>query len=377
MALASIPFMLSVVFSVGDQIIDGYFPNHAGDHVAYSCVDALDLREPGKSMHGVPFLDQGDTNLCAPYTAAEMIDAWRSVRAKRDLKPEERTSPMALGLEFAAKNDFPYSFPIQNSTDPLARKTGRWGGIVCVFVNSAREIGACSDRVLKETQGQSSEAIAKTEALFHALKDYLALDARNRDEKKKRFAERIYTILSSLPPKTGTSYTPTVDEIAQELAFFTGDDPYVPLSRLLLAQCRKDRTPLPDLPECRSKIDAGLDGFGWGIRPVPFREAETFKKVKKLLSRADPTPVAITYCHKVVRKGRAFRPTSIIAPDCGSHWSLIIGSRQKAGRCEFLIRDTDGGKADRISSDWEIDRGDVWLDAETLMSSTYVLEWFE
>ena len=170
---------------------------------------------------------------------------------------------------------------------------------------------------------------------------------------------------------------PRIDQIIEELIFFTGDDPYVPMSRLLLGSCRKHRTPLPELPLCRTKIDSGLDGFGWGFLHVPFREAETFRTVKKLLARENPTPVAITYCHKVVRKGHSFRPTSILAPDCGSHWSLIIGSRQKNGRCEFLIRDTDGGKPDRVSPDWEVDQGDVWLDAEKLMSSTYVLEWLD
>ncbi|MBS1961323.1 MAG: hypothetical protein JST04_03830 [Bdellovibrionales bacterium] len=377
MALLSIPVALSIAFSVGDQIIDEYFPNRSGNHVSYSCEKELDLRRPGMAMESMPFLEQGDTNLCAPYTASELIDAWRTVRAKRSLAPRERTSPMALGVEFAAKNDFPYSFPLQNSTDPMAREAGRWGGIVCVYVNSAREIGSCSDDALKEFQGKSPEAIAKTDALFHALKDYLALSPRDREEKRPRFAERILTILASLPPPLEKGDLPTLEQITEELTFFTGDDPYVPMSRLLLAGCRKHRTPLPELPKCRTKIDSGLDGFGWGFRHVPFREAETFKKLKELLARENPTPVAITYCHRVVRKGFDYRPTSLLSPECHSHWSLVIGSRQRSGRCQFLIRDTDGGKTDRISPDWETDRGDVWLDAETLMSSTYVLEWLE
>jgi hypothetical protein len=366
MALLSVPLALSIILSLGGQ-------NHGG----YACEKELDLRDAGKSMHGVPFLDQGDTNLCAPYAASEMIDAWRSLRLKRDLKPNERTSPTALAIEFAAKNDFPYSFPIQNSTDPLARETGRWGGIVCVYANSAREIGTCSDEVLKETQGRSLLAIAKTDALFHALKDYLALDAKGRDERKPRFAERIHTILASLPPITEPAFLPSLEEIGEELTFFTGDDPYVPMSRLLLAACRKNRTSLPDLPKCRTTLDAGLDGFGWGLRYVPFRETETFRKVKTLLGRRNPTPIAFTYCHRVVRQGFGYRPTSMLSPDCSSHWSLIIGKRSRSGRCQFLIRDTDGGKPDRVSPDWQVDRGDVWVDAETLMSSTYGIEWLE
>jgi hypothetical protein len=365
-ALLSVPLALSVAFSLANQV----------RHV-YTCDADLDLRKPGMSMHGAPFLDQGDTNLCAPYTASELIDAWRTANLKRDLRPDERTSPMALAVEFAAKNDFPYSFPVQNSTDPLARETPRWGGIVCVYANSARDIGVCSDRVLKETQGQSLEAIEKSEALFHALNDYLALDAKQRDEKKPRYAERIHTILAALPPQSDAAFVPTLEQINEELTFFTGDDPYVPMSRLLLGPCRKYRSSLSDLPICRTKIDSGLDGFGWGFSPVPFREVETFKTLMGLLARKNPTPVAFTFCHNVIRKGHAFRPTSIVSPNCSSHWALVIGARQHEGRCQLLVRDTDGGKPDRVSTDWEIDQGDVWTDAETLMGVTYGLEWFE
>ena len=284
---------------------------------------------------------------------------------------------MALGVEFAAKNDFPYSFPIQNSTDPLSRVPGRWGGIVCTYIRSAREIGACSDQVLKETQGKGPEAIAKTEALFQALKDYLALDSKGQENRRVRVAERIHTILSSLPPALDPAFIPSIEKISEELTFFTGDDPYVPLSRLLFASCRKHRTSLSDLPDCRSKIDSGLDGFGWKLKSVPFRGEETFQTLKELLARKDPTPVAVTYCHRVVHAGHDYRSTSILSGDCAQHWSLVIGSRKNSGRCQFLLRDTDGGRPDRVSPDWEVDRGDVWIDAETLMRSTYMLQWLD
>jgi hypothetical protein len=110
---------------------------------------------------------------------------------------------------------------------------------------------------------------------------------------------------------------------------------------------------------------------------VPFRESETFNRIRELLARPRPTPLAIAYCHKVVRRGRGYRPNSILDDGCGQHWSLIIGSRQTDGRCQFLLRDTDGGKPDQVATDWEVDRGDVWLDAETLMRSVYALEWLD
>jgi hypothetical protein len=372
-----IPLLLSIGFSLGEQIYGEFTAAESGRHVRYSCENGLDLRDPGQSFEGMPFLDQGDTTLCAPYTASAMIDAWRTRQRGSALPPSERTSPMALAVEYAARSDFPYSFPLQNSTDPLGRARGRWGGIACVYVASAREIGACTDDSLRETQGQSLEAIAKTDALFQALRDYQSLNPRARDAKRSRIATRIRTILSSLPPALEARDLPTIRTIEEELAFFTGDDPYVPMSRLLLAKCRRQRFSLPDLPECQTKIDAGLDAFGWSHALVPFREAEIFQQIRELLARPKPTPLAIAYCHKVVRRGRGYRPNSILADGCAQHWSLIIGSRQKEGRCQFLLRDTDGGKPDQVATDWEIDRGDVWLDAETLMRSVYALEWLD
>ncbi len=377
MALLSIPIALSVALSFGEQIYEAYFPKADGSHASYSCGRDVDLRDPGQSMASVPFLNQGDLNVCAPYTASEMIDAWRIRKLGRPLHPDERTSPIALAIEFAARNDFPYSFPIQNSTDPLATEKFRWGGIVCVSVNSAREIGVCTDDVLKETQGQSLEALTKADTLFLLLRDYQRLKPEIREEKRGRIAERIFTILSSFPPPMETKFLPSKKQIDEELTFFTGDDPYVPLSRLLLGKCRSKRTPIPDLPNCRTKFDAGLDAYGWNLKHVPFRETDSFKTLKELLERDKPMPISIAYCHRVIRKGFDYRPTSILSGNCSQHWSLAIGSRQKSGRCQILVRDTDGGKPDRVSADWEIDHGDVWVDAETLMSSVYALEWLE
>ncbi len=366
MALVSIPFLVAAAFSVGGQLLTD----------RYRCDGPeIDLRKGSGSAAGIPHLDQGETNLCAPYTAAEMIDAWRISNLGRPLRVEERTSPIALAVEFAASNDFPYSFPIQNSTDPLSREGGRWGGLVCVHVKSAREIGVCSDRVLQETQGKSLEAIAKTEALFDALRDYQALDPKMREEKRRRFAERIRTVLASLPPSLEGAALPSHSEITEELRFFTGDDPYVPMSRLLLAPCRQSRTALPDLPECRTQIDAGLDAFGWSMRTVPFREPTTFQQINRLLTLEKSLPVAIAYCHKVVGRGRGYRPNSILHDACSQHWSLVIGRRERAGKCEFLVRDTDGGRPDKVSTDWQVDQGDVWVDAEVLMRATYALQW--
>ncbi len=377
MALLSVPLALSVAVSLGEQVLESYFPKTDGNHVSYSCGRDIDLREAGHSMNGMPFLNQGDLNVCSPYTASTLIDAWRTEKAGKALKPEERTSPLALAIEFAAKNDFPYSFPVQNSTDPLAIEKFRWGGIVCVSINSAREIGVCSDDVLKETQGQSLEALSKADALYHVLRDYQKMKPEIREEKRNKIATRIYTILSSLPPALDSRFIPTKKQISEELAFFTGDDPYVPMSRLLLAKCRSQRTSIPDLPHCRTKFDAGLDAYGWSFSRVPFRESETFKTVNELLAREKPMPIAIAYCHRVIRKGVSYEPTSILRENCSQHWSLIIGSRQQNGRCKFLVRDTDGGNPDRVSPDWEIDRGDVWVDAEKLMSAVYALEWLE
>lgn len=366
MALVSIPFLVAAAVSVGGQLLTD----------RYTCDGPeIDLRKGTGSAVGIPHLDQGETNLCAPYTAAEMIDAWQTSTLGRPLRPEERTSPIALAVEFAAANDFPYSFPIQNSTDPLSRERGRWGGLVCVYVKSAREIGVCADRGLLETQGKGLEAIAKTEALFDALRDYRMLDPRQREEKRKRFAERIRTVLSSLPPAIEGPALPSIAAITEELRFFTGDDPYVPMSRLLLAKCRQSRKALPDLPECRTQIDAGLDAFGWSLRTVPFRETGTFEKMNQLFSAPKPLPVAIAYCHKVVGRGHGYRPNSILHDACSQHWSLLIGRRERSGKCEFLVRDTDGGSPDRVSTDWQVDQGDVWVDAETLMRATYALQW--
>lgn len=301
---------------------------------AFSCGGLdVDLRRPGQSAEHLPILDQGDTYLCAQFTTANLIDAWRTREARigREGEPlSRRTSPLALGIEFASSHSWPLWMPIQNTTDPLSTISGRWGGTVCPLVRFARENGVCTDPSLRDTGPQSGEQ---------------ALQAR----------------------------------LAYEKIHAQGaTDPYGKLRDEFLPGCRAEtnRLPVPELPACETALYGGLDFLGLGKVRDELRKEGPLRKLREILSAQNPLPPAIAYCGAVLREGHGYRPRSILSGSCRAHWSLVIGMRSRTdGRCEVLIRNSAGPNTSEYSEEWARDAGDLWIDAETLNRSIYAIEW--
>ena len=68
--------------------------------------------------------------------------------------------------------------------------------------------------------------------------------------------------------------------------------------------------------------------------------------------------------------------------DCHGHASILVGQRERAGRCEFLLRNTWGSKC---VYDWECQKDrlkngktvGVWIDARKLMDNTHSFFYFK
>ena len=123
-------------------------------------------------------------------------------------------------------------------------------------------------------------------------------------------------------------------------------------------------------------------------KTYPFTE----KIIEKLKSNS--LPVGISYCSKVLKKGEAYKGltnkktgTLSYADDCGSHASLVIGSRWNPDRksCELLVRNSWGTSctsyqphypSTKKSSQFDVkcEGGNIWVDYKALENNTFRLE---
>ena len=106
--------------------------------------------------------------------------------------------------------------------------------------------------------------------------------------------------------------------------------------------------------------------------------------IRYALDSTNPQPAAVSYCSQVLKKGRSFKGVvdGRAIKSCRRHVSLIIGRRQQAidggvVRCQYLIRNSWGLKTKKYSHDWQIDKGNIWVDADALIANAYGVSYLE
>ncbi len=86
-------------------------------------------------------------------------------------------------------------------------------------------------------------------------------------------------------------------------------------------------------------------------------------------------PVGISYCANFLFKGKRYKKFShkgstntMALEKCSGHASIVIGSRKnrKTNKCELLIRNSWGETCSPYSKDWECEKGQIWVDEETI-----------
>jgi hypothetical protein len=109
---------------------------------------------------------------------------------------------------------------------------------------------------------------------------------------------------------------------------------------------------------------------------------ETMKKLDHYISN-DPTakPVGIVYCGNVLLQGKKFVGTKknlfgkqTSTEECNDHVSLVIGRREIKGECQYLVRNSWGTDPSGYSTDWDVEHGNIWVDADALIKNTIGLE---
>lgn len=112
--------------------------------------------------------------------------------------------------------------------------------------------------------------------------------------------------------------------------------------------------------------------------------------IHQRLNRSFPQqPVEISYCSRVLKKGKGFNGLKFLDQEndskygkkeskgkCGKHASLVIGRKWNSvtNKCQLLIRNSWGTSCNSYHSDWDCDNGNIWVNQEDLGENIYEVQ---
>jgi hypothetical protein len=134
--------------------------------------------------------------------------------------------------------------------------------------------------------------------------------------------------------------------------------------------------------DCKKFVPAGKFKIKETNEPVS-NTAVTYKFIKDNLKQGG-SPVFVNYCYQYFKKAKNDYSKTFFyyAKDfesdspgyenrCGRHSSMIIGSRMKNGKCQYLLRNSFNlPYANHIERDPK-DFNDAWVDADYIIKNTY------
>lgn len=324
---------------------------------------SLDLRTPGSPLDQLAPLSQGygHTNLCGYFTYLTHLDARNHVLEKKT--PPTRIDVVGYAVRFAANRDLPRWLFLRHSSDPLSLQFGRWGSSICDLAQNGSEVPLC-----QANPKHANDA------------DYQA-----------RLSDAVTEFYRELDAKLGTAYPgvtahynpadlkPLYEFYLAKSAGFATPVSYSEFEGILQAQPSQLYRIIEALffKTCESPIDAKKFANLSCRHQLLLTEENGFRaKVDTLLANTQPMPIPFAYCYTVVLEGKQYWRRTPVDKDCRLHWSLVIGRRKKGDHCEYLVRNSSD-PYDVGPPHWENDRGDLWIDADTLGRSAFLIQWLE
>jgi hypothetical protein len=344
------------------------------------CDTPIDLRNPGESMEGLPPTTQGygPTNLCGFFTFSNYLDSYRISRNSERGATQIRSSPVAIGVENAIRRNIPFWFPIQNSTDPLDNRFGRWGSTFCALAKSVKDIGYCADDSLPTRTTDETAKFSDVATFFYH--DLVKISDTPAPFRRKSIAAKIGPLYAKYLEWAGERKSINFNQ-GQMLAIITANvaHPYESIRAIFFPKCAEATHRHQDLKfsACKGELFVGLDLLGIPTRDQdPLRTERAQKRVVELLSRPHALPVPFAYCSGVLKEGKRYEGMSAASEKCGIHWSLIAGRRRIGPDCFLLVHNSWKPDA-TYSKDWMVDGTDIWVREKELSRAMLMVQWLE
>ncbi|TDJ08806.1 MAG: hypothetical protein E2O68_01440 [Deltaproteobacteria bacterium] len=338
----------------------------------------------------MPNYDQGATNTCYAYTAIQLMDYWRLTHGLRITKNIALSDPMYAAYLFKK-----YSFA--NKLGSLVNLIGKPThtpldfGLIQSIIDEIRKYGMCTDLAVSKSIENYARKIGVTPGTLLEVINYLFghFNAIKRDR------EWYKKVLSTNPEKFNNRfrnyfcrYGLQRNLCREALKVYDVITPYfakgkaIKLYDEIFKECQK--------PENKYLITKKMPSpKTYTLRPAKWVK----KKIIKSLNRKNPQPVGITYCMDVLMNSDHVGLSRINFPkkNCGLHASIIIGKRERNGRCEFFLKNTGGEDCSFYDDTWEcvLHRGikynkwsgggrshGIWIDAHQLSRNIIQFTYF-
>ncbi len=327
-----------------------------------SCKE-VDLRAPGQPLSPLKPLSQGygRTALCGYFTYLTHLDA--RLASSHPNQPAKRIDIVGYAVRFAANRDLPRWLFIQHSSDPLSLRFGRWGSSVCDLTKNGSEVPLClSDPKHAndaDYQARLSDAVA---AMYREMDSRLGTAYPGVEQHfKKTDIQALYQVYTE---KSVGFVTPISYQEFDGLLTSQPSKLYRILEALFFKKCDAPVDP---------KLFANLDCRN----QLLLTEENGFRtQIDTLLNESQPMPIPFAYCYTVVMEGNGYKRRSPLDKECRLHWSLVIGRRKNGSRCEYLVRNSSD-PYEAGPPHWQNDQGDLWMDADTLGRSAFLIQWLE
>lgn len=326
-------------------------------------------------MSHIPVKNQGNIGICYAETAAQLIDAFRFSHG------DTHFDALTSGLQAAL------------SLGESQRRKMIDGGQVCVAFEHIQQYGSCDVRAVLDSKKISRKAfIDRVTKIHFGYHDYLRKSGLSTEwhsssnfmsedsfdlsgYKQNRILKEALRDLTNLLLKSGLPRHLIPSE--RDMEYYLNERNVMHLLQGVLSPSCKGFTSKPKyntrgLPKC---LEANVTSLG------PER---LMSLIYSQLQGPIPQPVSVSYCGAVLKKGKGYRGIVYLprmkmcagVRNGGWHASLVIGKRRdpKTGNIQVRIRNSWGDSCfarnkPMYSKDWECDRGNIWVDADTFKYS--------
>ena len=371
-----------------------------------------DLRKDhGAPYEHVPVLDQGPYQACATYSMAGFVDGWIQSHLPNPPVPgtpahdalrHHATSPVVNVMNVARANGI-YQYTPEVPIQELKQND--------LLLESLRQNGSCNHlKIFGTRAGTASNDTAILDAFNNSSARYLEF-LRDRPrigamiDREMSFGRIMYiglapiardlhcTLLdrglnpSDIPGRLVRDSNPALVQLIYSPPGTTGGSRVEIMAGFFDHACRGDtiRVPIPEVTK---------ENF------EPNEATRVVSHLHRLMDRPQKDPILVQFCGRVLERARPFkaylrgqdasgachnpsaspRPGEVRlkATSEGRHGAVIIGrKRAEDGSCKVLLRNSWGRSCGSyMSSGWECEQGNVWIDIRDLAENTYATQNF-
>lgn len=330
--------------------------------------------------------DQGNTGICYAYAGVEMVDYfWKTSGAKFQNTPDGVFPELnALYAAYLAKKNKIFTKLIGKFSpiDGTPLDAGDPSDVVDII----REKGMCRKEVIEESFKEYAKSLGitnhgpevMTQFLHTWFSDYynskkgLKWYESWNSQKSREFKERQIKNACNGPMKENCGEMKiALDKLMP--AFEKGK--YLSIYDEMFKLCQNPQSIYRAnmvIPPLDSKLYLRMND------PIAVK-----KRIVELFDKPKPTPVLIAYCANVLWNSQSR------GNPCSRHVSVLIGKREKAGKCQFFLKNTWGEECSGLDKKWECEEENdpyrakkhftfgIWVDADDLAANIYAIKNFK